>query len=406
MTPTAISHATDRRLAILGGEPLFAQPLHVGCPNVPGAARLHERLDEILARRWLTNHGQCEREFEARLAELTGARHCIALANATLGLQLTLMAMGVRGEVLMPAFTFIATPHAASLAGLQPVFCDVLPDSPQLDPTDVARRITPQTEAILGVHVYGQCCNVDALQALAREHDLRLIFDAAHAFASQYQGRPVGSFGEAEVFSFHATKFVNAFEGGAIATNDDALAESIRTLRDFGCDAAGRHVCLGTNAKLSEIHAAMGLTSLDAMEEIIAVNRRNAAAYREALADVPGIEIIAPRDPENQNAQYVVIRVREEEFGLSADTLQRVLQAENVLARRYFSPGCHRLAPYARADGSPRVSLPHTDALSRDILALPTGTTVSRTAIQSICDSLYSAKASAAELEQRQVRND
>lgn len=387
----AAATVAKRRLAILGGEPLFAEPLHVGRPNVGNVARLHGRLDEILERRWLTNHGQCQREFEARLAELTGTRHCIAVANATLGLQITMMAMGLTGEVLMPAFTFIATPHAARLAGLTPVFCDVLPDSPQIDPADVASKITPRTSAICGVHVYGQCCDIDALATIAREHSLRLLFDAAHAFGCRHKGRPVGGSGEAEAFSFHATKFVNAFEGGAIATNNDALADRLRALRDFGCDAGGRQVSLGTNAKLSEIHAAMGLTSLEAMDEIIAANRRNAAAYRDALADVPGIELIAPSDPQTQNAQYVVIRVREEEFGLSADALQRVLQAENVLARRYFSPGCHRLAPYACDDGNPATPLPNTDALSREALALPTGTSVETQDISSITELIQCA---------------
>ncbi|MBS3820391.1 MAG: aminotransferase class I/II-fold pyridoxal phosphate-dependent enzyme [Planctomycetes bacterium] len=391
----------ERRLAISGGEPVFVEPLHVGRPNVGDRARLHRRLDGVLDRGWLTNHGPCEREFEARLAEHSGVRHCLAVANATLGLQMTMMALGVRGEVLMPAFTFIATPHAARLAGLTPVFCDVLPGCPQVDPADVARKITPRTSAILGVHVYGQCCDVDALAAIAREHDLGLIFDAAHAFGCSYGGRAVGGFGEAEVFSFHATKFANAFEGGAIATNNDALADRLRALRDFGIEASGRNVCLGMNAKLSEIHAAMGLTSLEAMDEIIAANRRNAQAYREDLADVPGIELIAPVDPQQQNAQYVVIRVREEEFGLSADTLQRVLRAENILARRYFSPGCHRLAPYAGDDGTAATPLPNTETLSRDVLALPTGTAVGSKQIDAIASLIHASRQRASQINMR-----
>ena len=213
-------------LAIFGGSPAFAELLHVGRPNIGDRGRLLERIHDLLDRRWLTNNGPYVLEFERQLCQLTGAPHCIVTCNGTVALEIAIRAAGMSQEVIVPAFTFVATAHALQWQGITPVFCDVDPSTHNLDPESVERSITPRTTGILGVHLWGRACRVDELAEIARRHGLKLLFDAAHALGCTHRGRMVGGFGDAEVFSFHATKFVNSFEGGAIVTADDGAGGS------------------------------------------------------------------------------------------------------------------------------------------------------------------------------------
>src|SRR5215210_7977712 len=196
-----------RRLAVLGGAPAFSEKLFVGRPNLGNKARLLEFVSDILESGWLTNNGSYLREFERRIAGLIGVKHCIAVCNATIGLEIAIRALDLQGEVIVPSFTFAATAHALQWQGITPIFCDVNPITHSLDPHDVERRITPRTTGIIGVHLWGNACNTESLELIARKHRLRLLFDAAHAFGCSREGRMIGNFGEAEVFSFHATKF-------------------------------------------------------------------------------------------------------------------------------------------------------------------------------------------------------
>jgi dTDP-4-amino-4,6-dideoxygalactose transaminase len=379
---------TKRRiedLALLGGPRSFAEPLHVGRPNIGDRTRLFARLDEMLDRRILTNDGPFVEQLEARLAAITGARHVIAVVNATVGLEIAARAAGVTGEVIMPAFTFVATPHAMSWIGLEPVFCDIDPETLTLDPDQVASLIGPRTKAILGVHVYGRACEVERLERLAEEHGLALLFDAAHALGTTRDGRSVGTFGDAEVFSFHATKFVNAFEGGAIATNDAALAAQARLMHNFGISDWDRTAMAGTNGKMHEASAIMGLTSLDEFDGIVASNRANARLYEAGLAGIPGIRLVGADIRDTTAAQYAIIRVDAEATGLTRDTIQAVLVAEGILARRYFYPGCHRLEPYATQVSVRRGDLSVTDHVASEVLALPTGTSIGSAEVDAIC---------------------
>jgi dTDP-4-amino-4,6-dideoxygalactose transaminase len=358
-----------------GKNPLFSEPLHVGRPNLGDRTRLLARFEDLLDRQWLTNDGPYLQEFEAAIAECLGVRHCVVVCNATIGLQLAIRALNLQGEVIVPAFTFPATVHALALEGATPVFCDVDPNNHCLDPREAERLITPLTSAILGVHLWGNPCAVDALDDLAKRRGLRLLYDAAHAFGCSHAGRMIGNFGDAEVFSFHATKFLNSGEGGAIVTNDDVLAERLRRLRSFGLHQ-GEVVQLGTNAKMTEFCAAMGLTSLESRELFIERNRENHAAYQSALAETSGIQVLFPEQNAG-NAQYVVVEVDARQTGITRDDLCRALHAENVLAKRYFWPGCHRMPPYARAFEATGRRLLHTDRLCECLLQFPTGCSVS-----------------------------
>ncbi len=359
------------QLAIFGGTPLFDEPLHVGSPNLPPRDQLYSRIDRILDNRWLTNNGEMVQEFERRICELLGVRHCIATVNGTAGIEIAIRAAGLSGEIIVPSFTFVATAHAVEWLGLEAVFCDIDPATHNLDPSRVEELITDRTAAIMGVHVWGRPCDLDALAEIAARRRLHLLYDAAHAFGcSSEGGRHLGNFGDAEVFSFHATKFVNCFEGGAVVTNDDDYAERMRLARNFGFCGKDNVIALGINAKLSEVCAAMGLCSMDMMEDVIAANERNYADYRELLGGVPGIRFIDYDPGIRNNFQYAVAEVDADAFGLTRDELVTLLDAERIIARRYFYPGCHQLAPYAdRRDWS----LPHTEAVANCVVSLPNG---------------------------------
>ena len=378
--------APDRRLAdlaVLGGRPAFDSPRHVGRPNLGDRARLMERIEGVLDRLWLTNGGPLVAEFEETVAALVGVRHCIATVNGTLALEIAIRAAGLSGEVITTPFTFVATPHSVRWQGITPVFADIDPRTHNIDPVQVERLITPRTSAILGVHVWGRPCAVDELTDIADRHGLVLLFDASHALGCSSGGRMIGGFGAAETFSFHATKFVNSFEGGAIVTDDDALAERARLIRNFGFADYDRVQSLGTNGKMPEVAAAMGLTSLESRQRFIDVNHENYAAYRAGLENVPGIELVGYDDQELTTRQYVVVEV-DHSSGLSRDDLHQVLWAENVLARRYFFPGCHRVEPYRSEQDADRLLMPRTDQVASRVLTLPTGTGVTPADVRTI----------------------
>lgn len=372
-------------LGVFSGKPAFAQKLHVGRPNIGDRDDFHRRIDGILDRRWLTNDGECVQELEQRLAALLGVKHCIAMCNATVALEITIRALGLKGEVIVPSFTFVATPHSLQWQEITPVFCDIDPQTHTIDPGCVEKLLTPRTTGIIGVHLWGRPCAVDALTEIAQEHGLKLMFDAAHAFNCSYRGRMVGGFGDAEVFSFHATKFFNTLEGGAVATNNDGLAQQIRLMKNFGFAGYDNVVYIGTNGKMNEVSAAFGLVGLQELDAFMAVNRTNYQAYREGLASLPGISLIAYDEGELHNYQYIVCEVDSSAAGITRDVLIDVLHAENVIARRYFYPGCHRMEPYRSYFPHAGLLLPHTEALTQRVMLLPTGTAVGPGQIEEIC---------------------
>lgn len=364
-------------LAINGGIPAFTKPLHVGRPNIPDRARLQERFNEILDNVWLTNDGPFAREFERQVAALTGTRHCIATSNGTSALEIAAAALNLTGEIIVPAMTFIATPHAFAWRGLTPVFADIDPDTCCICPRHVEQLITPKTSAIVGVHLWGHPCDTKALTDVAQRHNVKLLFDSSHAFGCSHDGKMIGGFGDAEIFSFHATKFVSAAEGGAVVTNNDKVASQLRSIRNFGFTNVDEVGMIGTNAKMNEMSAAFGISSLEEVASIIEANRQTREAYAHHLDSLPGIRLHELGDGKLNNYQYVVARINERQAGVSRDRLLRMLQAENVLARRYFYPGCHRSKPYGSPD-KPCADLPITDRIAAETLCLPTGRSVSK----------------------------
>jgi dTDP-4-amino-4,6-dideoxygalactose transaminase len=363
----------------------------VGRPNIGDRARLLERMNECLDRRWLTNDGPFVRELEERLADVLGVPHVVAMCNATVALEITIRALGLSGEVLVPSFTFVATAHALPWLGLKPVFAEIDPRTHMLDASLLERQITSETSGIVAVHLWGQSCDVEGLQAVADRHGLPLLLDAAHAFGVSHGGRMVGGFGVAEVFSFHATKFVNAFEGGAVTTRDAMLAERLRLMRNFGFAGYDTVTSVGTNGKMHEISAAMALTSLESMKDFTEANQAHYERYRRQLAGIPGLRLLEFDPEERSNFQYIVIEIDNAVSATSRDDIASGLAGEEVYARRYFYPGCHRMEPYRTLDPDAGLVLPHTELLVERVLVLPTGPNVQDADVDFICAFLRAA---------------
>lgn len=359
-------------LAIRGGPPQFDELLHVGRPNLGRRDRLYERIDAMLDRNWLTNDGPLVRELEAEMAQLHSTIGAVAVSNATLGLQLVARAVNMHGEVLMPSFTFVATAHAVKWQGAEPDFVDIRPDDHNVDAIALEQMVTDSTGGIVGVHLWGRPCDVSALERTAAKHHLPLVFDAAHAVGvATGRGGPVGSGGLAEVVSLHATKFVNSFEGGVVLSNDEQLLDELRSLRNFGFAGYDEVSSIGTNAKMPEVCAAMGLTSLESRKEFTDANRTNYHTYRHEFSGAPGLRLVEYDDEGDWNYQYVVVEVDEATVRSSRDSIVAALHAENVVARRYFFPGCHRHAPYV--DRRQEWALPTTERVAASVIVLPTG---------------------------------
>ena len=373
-------------MAVFGGQPAFAEPLHVGRPNIGRREDFLRRLGEALDRRWLTNDGALLREFEARVAELLGVTHCVAVCNGTMALAIAARAAGLDHEVIVPSFTFVATAHVLTWNGATPVFCDVDLKTHHLDPRAVETSITPRTSGILGCHTWGRPCDVDALIGIGQRYDLPVLFDASAAFGCTYNGSMVGRFGAAEALSFHATKVVNAFEGGAIVTNNDRLAEQARLMRSHGFVGPDEVVSLGINAKMSEASAAMGLTSLESFDSFSEAARRNYLRYEDGLSGLPGIRFLEYDLAEQNNFHNIVLEIDEATCDIGRDDVHRVLGAENVLARRHFFPGCHNMEPYRSRAPAQQRALPNTDRLAAQVISLPTGTQIDEADVDLVCE--------------------
>jgi dTDP-4-amino-4,6-dideoxygalactose transaminase len=381
MNTKTIHTASD--LAINGASPAFAEQLHVGRPNIGNREAFLKHVEDIFDHRWLTNNGPMVQQLERRIAELHGVKHCVAICNGTVALEIAIRALKLEGEVIIPSYTFIATAHALHWQAISPVFADIDPVTHNLDPDAVRRMITPRTTGIIGVHLWGRGAPVDELQSIADEYGLKLMFDAAHAFGCSHQGKMIGSFGICEVLSFHATKFFNTFEGGAVITNDDELAETMRLMRNFGFMGLDKVIHPGTNGKMIEVAAAMGLVNLDAIDSVIASNLRNYHTYRVALGGLPGISLLNFNDSERNNYQYVVMEVGEN-CPVSRDCIIEALHAENIRARKYFWPGCHNMSPYRELYPHAGLLLPNTQRVADHVVVLPTGTTMNDAMINDV----------------------
>jgi dTDP-4-amino-4,6-dideoxygalactose transaminase len=362
------------------------KPLYVGTPNVGDREALLARIKDMLDRRWLSNDGPFVKEFERRICQFLEVKHAVAMCNATVALEIASKALDFRGEVILPSYTFIATAHALQWQGITPVFADIEPETHNIDARQIEALITPRTTGIVGVHLWGRACDTAAIGDIAAKHKLRVMYDASHGFACSLGGRMLGNFGACEVFSFHATKFINCFEGGAVVTNDTSLAEKMRLMRNFGFKGFDNVMYLGVNGKMTEVCAAMGLTNLEAIDVIVEINKRNYLAYCGELRGAPGVSVIRYDPHEKNNYQYVVIEVDPDVSPRNRDEIVAALHAENVIARKYFWPGCHRMEPYRTTQPDSWKHLPCTERIANRVLLLPTGQTVDESSIERVCE--------------------
>jgi dTDP-4-amino-4,6-dideoxygalactose transaminase len=379
-------------LAINGAAPAFDEPVHVGRPNLGDRHSFLQRVGALLDSRHFTNDGPLVRELELRVAQYLGVRHCVAMCNGTIALEIAIRALGLTGEVIVPSYTFVATAHALQWQEIRPVFADIDPATHVLDSESVRRCITPKTSAIIGVHLWGRAAPHDELQSIAAEHGLALIYDAAHAFGCTYRGTMIGNFGACEVLSFHATKSFHSFEGGAIVTNDDDLARKARLARNFGFSGYDNVVTIGTNGKMTEICAAMGLTNLERFSEVVETNRARYEDYCAALAHIPDVSVLHYDERERANYHYVVVELNGS-AAAKRDAVVDALHAENILARRYFWPGCHAMMPYRELYPDAARSLPNTIEVAARTIVLPTGAPLPPNTIEVVADVLQTVLA-------------
>ncbi|HUN92746.1 MAG TPA: aminotransferase class I/II-fold pyridoxal phosphate-dependent enzyme [Burkholderiaceae bacterium] len=390
--------AAAHRFALLGGPPAFDAMLPVGQLYFPSLERYEQSMRGIFERGYYTNHGPLIAEFERRLADKLGVRHAICVTNATIGLIIAALALQLRGKVIVPSFTFLASAQSLTWAGLEPVFCDVDPRTCLMTPELVEPLIDDDVSAILGVNLWGGACDPVGLERLAERHGIPVYFDSAHGFGCSVGGKPLGGFGALEVFSFHATKVLNATEGGCVCTNYDDVAARLRSMRSsYGIDAPAR-VPATLNGRFSEAQAAVGLMSLEDFEANRDHNRRLYERYREKLRGIAGIEVVEADGVDRTNYQYVVCRVDEARLGLGRDELARTLKAENLNVRRYFHPGTHRSIPYDTQLPQYRDRLPATDLLCRTLIQFPIGALVEPDDVDKIVALIASVPARAGDL--------
>lgn len=363
----------------------FEKPIYVTRPFLPSREAFCEALQEVWESRRLTNEGPIAKRFARQLSHLFETDNVCLFSNGTLALQIALAGMGVSGEVITTPYTFVATTHALFWNKIRPVFVDIEPDTYTLDPEKVEAAITPWTTAILAVHVYGYPCRVHALADIARRHNLRLVYDAAHAFGVQVGGRPIAHFGDMSMFSFHATKLFHSLEGGMLAFRDSSLKKILDYLKNFGFENEEEVVMPGTNAKMNEIQALMGSMMLDYVDGLIDKRRQIVDVYREQLKDIPGIHLPSPPpDDVKCNNAYMPIEIHARPFGVSRDTLYNHLKDYNVHARRYFYPLVCDFACYRNVALKDPLSVAR-EVASR-ILTLPIYPELSHDDVHRICD--------------------
>jgi dTDP-4-amino-4,6-dideoxygalactose transaminase len=388
----------DQRPALLGGEPAFSKKIPMVRPVLPDYAEMAEGVREILTSGMVTK-GRYLAEFEDAIARHLGVKHAVAVASCTSGLMLTYRALGLTGEVIVPSFTFMATVSALTWNGLRPVFVDVNAGTTNLDPEAVEAAITPRTTAIVGVHNFGNPADIEALEAIANRHGLKLIFDAAHGFGALYQGVPVGRQADAQVFSLSPTKLLITGEGGVIATMDDELARMVRIGREYGNDGSYDTIFPGLNARMPEFNALLGLHSLENLEHAAESRNETATLFHEGLGGIPGIGFQEVRPGDRNSYREFSITIDPDAFGLSRDEIVTALAAENIDSRQYYEPPVHRQTAYqSYFDGKP---LPNTDWLSAHSISLPMWTDMDQSISLRICEALQRIHLSAREIHDK-----
>ena len=339
-------------------------------PYLPPLEEVQPYLEQIWKNKWLTNNGPFHQELEKKLADFLGVKHVALFSNGTLALLIALKALGIKGEVITTPYTFVATAHSLLWNNITPVFADVDSVYGNLDPVAVEKAITEKTEAILPVHVYGNPCDVSAFEKLSKKHNLKVIYDAAHAFGVEVNGKNIMQFGDLSVMSFHATKIFNTFEGGAIACHSDETKTRIDHLKNFGFENETTIIGTGINAKMNEFSAAMGLVQLNHFNDILLQRKAIADRYRKNLSGIKGIRYLDEMDGVRHNNAYFPVFM-DENYSLNRDELYAKLKENNIFSRRYFYPLISGLDSYKELPSSNSEKLKQSEKLANEVICLP-----------------------------------
>lgn len=351
----------------------------VSKPFLPEPALYNSYLEGIWKRQWLTNNGPLVQELELKLKEYLGVKHLIYVNNGTIALQIALKALAVQGDIITTPFSYVATTNSILWEGCRPVFADINSSDYNIDPGKIEALVTKNTVGILATHVYGNPCDVEAIEKIAQRHNLKVIYDGAHAFGARYKNQQVLSYGDIATCSFHATKIFHTVEGGAIITNNDELAKKMTLYRQFG-HIGDEHFSIGINGKNSELHAAMGLCLLPMMDKFIAGRKKIAETYDSHLKDLPLQKPVSLNGVEYNYSYYPVVMDSEERL----EKVKALLQQHDVITRRYFYPSLNHLPQYSGE------SCPVSESVSVRVLALPLYYELAEKEVITICDLIKS----------------
>lgn len=345
--------------------------LPVTQPYLPPLKEFIPYLEQIWENKWLTNNGPLHQKLESELAEYLGVPYVCLFVNGTLALLTALQTLNIQGEVITTPYTFVATSHAMIWNGLTPVFIDIDPIYATLDPERIEAAITTETRAIVPVHVYGTPCNVEAIDAIAEKHNLKVIYDAAHAFGVKYKNESILNFGDLSILSFHATKIFHTFEGGAIICKNKNTKRRVDDLKNFGFHGETEVVLPGINAKMNEIQAAMGLLQLRHIDSTIEKRRIIVDFYKRELSSIKGIKILPEKKDVISNFSYFPIFINENEYAMSRDELYKKLKNNNIYGRRYFYPLVSNFKIYSELKSSSKDNLLVANSLADKVICLP-----------------------------------
>lgn len=354
--------------------------INVTKSSIPPFEEYCEELRSLWSSHWLTNMGEKHQTLETALKDYLGAEQVTLFTNGHLALETVIASMGLTGEVITTPFTFISTTNAITRNGLKPIFCDIDPVTYTMDPTKIEALITPETSAIIPVHVFGTLCDTEAIETIAKKNSLKVIYDAAHAFGVKKNGVSAANFGDASIFSFHATKVFNTVEGGAVTCRDPDLKKCMDDLKNFGVRGPERVVCAGGNAKMSEFHAAMGICNLRHLNEWIAGRKAVVDRYRKNLSGFPGLTIMKEQPDVQSNYSYFPVVFDHEIF--NRNEVAERLAAQGVNARKYFYP----LTNHNEAYGLHGEETPVALYISENVLTLPLYPDLAMEDVDRICN--------------------
>lgn len=347
------------------------KPIFVTQPSLPPLEEFTEILKQIWKSKILTNNGPFHQQFEKELAEYLGVKYLSLFANGTLALVTGLQALRITGEVITTPFSFVATTHSLWWNNIKPVFVDIEPDYFTLDPEKIEAAITPQTTAILPVHVYGNPCKIDEIQKIADTYGLKVIYDAAHAFGVRIKRDSILNYGDLSILSFHATKVFNTFEGGAIICNDENTKKRIDYLKNFGFAGETTVIAPGINAKMNELQAACGLVQLEHIYEYISRRKAIAELYRKELSGVKGIRVLYDIESVDHSYTYFPVFIDEKLYGESRDNLYERFKNNNIYGRRYFYPLISQFPTYRGLPSAKNDNLPVANSVAEQVICLP-----------------------------------